>query len=156
MIAYSVGREQWDTIVLSQSPTVSLLVGYETKAARCAERFLAWVCHCYGHLNNGETWVHCDLVYEELRMLNVKLFMNEMVRRVGTGGVYSSVWIARELSQHRKLKGEYTMGLYYQHVLLLGKISRRFDRKLSVERLWRLTEEQKVHIRDLENTRLPN
>ena len=155
-VAYCVGRGQWGSIILSQSPRISFLEGYEDGARQTANRFLRWIVHYYQHLNNNNLWMHVPLDYGEMQRFDLQGFMNEMVRRLGCGGIHSAAWMVAEIDAPRELVSDSTKGLLYQHVVMFGKISRRFDYKLGVEVRWRITEEQKAVIRNLRNTRLIN
>ena len=156
---YCVGRIEWNSTISAASPTVALLQGYDDDDEfAAAEAFGQWIVRLYPRLDRRNTWHGMRLRwghrFKGLLHFNLEHFFDEQRRRLRRGGIHSAAWIAREINQRRPLQRNYTQGMLYQHVLLMGRVTMRLDDYLDHGHLWHLTEEQRGCVEDLEDAKV--
>ena len=157
-IIYCIACGSWSSPIASASPTLELLEGYEDVGLGIADRFGAWLVLTYNYLDEGHTYFTMKVMYngdDGLRRYNVKVWMDEQQKRLKRGGIYSAAWLANELNHNRRIHKRYTMGMLYQHILLLARITNRMNRILDKRHRWdTITNRQIGTVEDLIDARL--
>ena len=157
-LCYCIARRSWNTQISVANPTVALLQGYNNGGLADAERFGRYIVLLYPQLDQANMAFQIRLSWDHptlgIKYVNLEQFFNNQVRRLRAGGIHSAAWIAGEVNGGRRLLREYTYGLLYQHVLVLGRITERFDELLGRGHRWYLTNAQQGEVANLDFSKI--
>ena len=154
---YCVGRGGWNAQISTACRTVARFENHHDNALAIADRFGRYIVGLWPELDRRNGWYYLRLDWDDLetglRYLNLKVFFSGQIERYRNGGIHSAAWIADRIQQNLPLKSEDTQGLLYQDVLILGRISYRFDRYLGNGIRWHLTPAQSGVVANLRNSK---
>ena len=158
---YCVGRRTWNARVTVACPSVALLAGHNNNALADADRFGRYIEGLYPRLDRNNLWIFLRLQWDNrantgLRTINLRTFFNTQIRRLKSGGIHSAAWIADRHTRNLRLRPHDTYGLLYQDVLLMGRITDRFDEVLSRGDRWNVTDAQAGEVDNLDISKVYN
>lgn len=152
LLVYMFSFGTFDCPIASAYPRISSL----PEAMRLdARRLVEYIVRRYPRLNGGCIYLGKALTVDEIMEVNLETFMDETRRRLRRG-IYSAAWLHNEQANNRGWNAFHTQGLLYQQVMVLGKISQRFDDVLMLRHRWNITAAQAALMTNLPNTKLFN
>ena len=154
---YCVGRGGWNAQISKASRSVALFEGYDDNALRIADRFGQFLVGVWPELDRGNNnWYYLALDWDTgegcLRDYDLKCFFDTQIARYRAGGIHSAAWIADRVLRQRALSRNVTQGLLYQHVVIMGRITSRFNVVRDGVR-WRVTDDQAGVLANLPNSK---